>query len=475
LQGPQDEVTPLRYVSTRGAAPVLGFEDVLLAGLASDGGLYVPANWPSLSTAELGDLRGRPYSEVALAVMRPFIGGAVPEGELVRMIREAYAGFRHAAVTPLRQLDANHWLLELFHGPTLAFKDVAMQFLARLMDWALERRGGRATIVVATSGDTGGAAVEAFRWSRRVDLFVLHPQGRVSEVQRRQMTTVAARHVYNIAIAGTFDDCQGLVKAMFADAPFRDRLRLTAVNSINWARILAQTVYYVAAGLALGAPGRSVSFSVPTGNFGDIFAGYAAKRMGLPIERLIIATNINDILARALNTGRYEVEEVAPTASPSMDIQVSSNFERQLFEALGRDSGALLPLMQGLGQSGAFSIPEPALHWLRATFDARRIDEAETISTIASAASDSAVILDPHTAVGYAAARRSAVRETPMITLATAHPAKFPEAVERATGTRSLLPSGLADLYGRREEFEALPNRLADVEAFIGRRCSVEA
>jgi threonine synthase len=456
----------LRYVSTRGTAPVVGFQDVLLTGLAGDGGLYLPENWPEWSAEDLRRLAGRPYPEVAFAVMHPFVGDEIPQADFRRMIDDTYARFDHPAVTPLRQLDANQWLLELFHGPTLAFKDLAMQLLARLIDWALERQDSHATIIGATSGDTGGAAVEAFRGSRRAQLFILHPHGRVSEVQRRQMTTVDAPNVHNIAIEGNFDDCQALVKAMFNDRGFRERNRLAGVNSINWARIMAQTVYYVTAALALGAPGRPVSFAVPTGNFGDVFAGWAAKRMGLAVDRLVIATNVNDILHRTLETGRYEVTGVQPTASPSMDIQVSSNFERLLFEATGRDAGEVARLMQGLAQSGAFTVPPTALERIRKDFSSHRCDEDETRACIAATWKETGELLDPHSAVGYAAARKSD-GSAPMVTLATAHPAKFPDAVEAASGVRPVAPARLAELMDRPERYDVLPGEFADVSAYI--------
>jgi threonine synthase len=456
----------LHYVSTRGTAPVLGFKDVLLTGLASDGGLYVPQRWPRWSADDFRRLAGRPYAEAAFAVMRPFIGDAIPHADFRRMVDEVYARFDHPAVAPLRQLDANHWLLELFHGPTLAFKDLAMQLLARLIDWALEQQDSHATIIGATSGDTGGAAVEAFRSSRRAHLFILHPYGRVSEVQRRQMTTVDEPNVHNIAIEGNFDDAQALVKAMFNDAGFRERNRLAGVNSINWARIMAQTVYYVTAALALGAPDRRVSFAVPTGNFGDVFAGWVAKTMGLPIDQLVIATNVNDILHRTLQTGRYEVTRVEPTVSPSMDIQVSSNFERLLFEATGRDAGEVSRLMQGLRQSGAFTVPDAALKRITAEFSSHRCDEDETRACIAATWRQTGELLDPHTAVGYAAARQ-ADGAAPMVTLATAHPAKFPDAVEAASGVRPVAPARLAALMHRPERYDVLPGEFEAVSAYI--------
>ena len=460
----------VRYVSTRGEAPELGFEDVLLTGLARDGGLYVPASWPEFSPRDLRQLRGATYEETALAVVRPFIAGAVPETDLKAMIAAAYAGFGHPAVAPLKQLDDNHWLLELFHGPTLAFKDVAMQLLARLMDWSLARRRTRATIVGATSGDTGGAAIEAFKASAHASIFILHPHGRVSEVQRRQMTTVASPSVHNIALEGNFDDCQAIVKALFNDHAFRDEVSLAGVNSINWARIMAQIVYYVTAATSLGSPDRSVSFCVPTGNFGDIFAGFAAKRMGLPIDRLLIATNVNDILDRTLKTGRYDMRGVTPSSSPSMDIQISSNFERLLFEVHGRDPYAVRRLMHGLSQSGAFTIGNRELDQIRHEFDSMAVDESLTVSTIRETLAATGELLDPHTAVGYAAARRAAASASPMITLATAHPAKFPDAVEKASGIRPGLPKRLQHLLTAAERFTVLPNSAEAVRDFIRQR-----
>ncbi|WP_395663241.1 threonine synthase [Aestuariivirga sp.] len=457
----------MRYVSTRGEAPELGFEDVLLTGLARDGGLYVPAQWPELGTRAITALQGKSYEEVAQAVIQPFIGGAIPADELRHMIDGAYASFGHPAVAPLKQLDDNQWLLELFHGPTLAFKDVAMQLLARMMDWALARRGTRATIVGATSGDTGGAAIEAFRSSRHAAVFMMHPHGRVSEVQRRQMTTVDSRSVHNIAIEGNFDDCQAIVKALFNDLAFRDSVGLAGVNSINWARIMAQTVYYVTAALSLGSPGRAVSFSVPTGNFGDIFAGLVAKRMGIAIDRLVIATNVNDILDRTLKTGRYEMRGVKTSTSPSMDIQISSNFERLLFEVHGRDPHAVRRMMAGLAQSGAFTIGNRELDQIRHEFGSGATDEAGTAATIARTLSETAELLDPHTAVGYAVARSAATSASPMVTLATAHPAKFPDAVEKASGIRPALPKRLAHLMAAEERFTVLPNDVSRVRDFI--------
>ncbi len=462
----------MRYVSTRGEAPELGFEDVLLTGLARDGGLYVPTSWPQLSPETLRNLRGKTYEEVALAVMTAFIGDAIPRAQLSAMIAAAYGNFGHPAVAPLKQLDDNQWLLELFHGPTLAFKDVAMQILARLMDWALEKCKGRATIVGATSGDTGGAAIEAFKDSRHASIFILHPHGRVSDVQRRQMTTVDRPAVHNIALEGTFDDCQAIVKALFNDHRFRDDHGLAGVNSINWARIMAQIVYYVTSAISLGAPARAISYTVPTGNFGDMFAGLVAKRMGVPMDRLVIATNVNDILDRTLRTGRYEVLGVRPSSSPSMDIQISSNFERLLFEAYGRNAEALRLLMALLGQSGAFEIAAGPLQAIRAEFTSAATDEAETARTIRDTLKATGELLDPHTAVGYAAAR-SHKGTSPMVTLATAHPAKFPDATERAAGVRPSLPPRLSGLMAATERFTVLPNDIEAVKAHIRERSAV--
>ena len=458
----------MRYVSTRGEAPPLGFMDVTLAGLARDGGLYVPENWPRLSAETIASFAGKPYAEVAVEVIRPFVGDTISEAELSRLAREAYGTFRHPAVVPVAQFGAGTFLLELFHGPTLAFKDVAMQLLARLMDHALAARGERTTIVVATSGDTGGAAVEAFRGRERADLFVLFPQGRISDVQRRMMTTANDNNVHALAVEGTFDDCQALVKGLFNHHAFRDRVRLSGVNSINWARIVAQVVYYFTAAATLGAPHRKVSFTVPTGNFGDIFAGYVAARMGLPIDRLVIATNINDILTRTLATGTYDVREVVATSSPSMDIQVSSNFERLLFEATGRDAAAVRAMMASLAQSGRFSLSSEALSRIRALFNADRADEEETAATIRTALRETLRLIDPHTAVGLAVAEKE-TRDpaVPMIVLGTAHPAKFPDAVEAACGVRPALPDWLSDLPERPERATAMPVDQAAIEKFI--------
>jgi len=457
------------HVSTRGEAPAIGFTEALLTGLARDGGLYVPESWPRLSPETISAFAGQRYADVAKAVLSVFVGDEIPKPDLDRMIEDAYSGFRHPAVCPLTQLDENLFALELFHGPTLAFKDLAMQLLGRLMDYVLKAKGTRATIVGATSGDTGSAAVEAFKGLDQVDVFILYPHGRVSDVQRRQMTSVAAPNVHAIALEGTFDDCQNIVKALFNDIRFRDELQLSGVNSINWARVAAQVVYYFTAAVALGAPHRAVSFSVPTGNFGDILAGWVAKQMGLPIERLMIGTNANDILARTLTSGRYEIRGVVPTTSPSMDIQISSNFERLLFEASQRDSATVRRLMASLAQSGAFTLDENALSAIRQDFSADSASEQTVSEEMADTWRGAGYTLDPHTATGTHAAR-GLLRQrpsTPVVSLATAHPAKFPDAVERATGLRPPLPRHLADLMHRQERFTVLPKEQAAVERFI--------
>ncbi|HEX2724373.1 MAG TPA: threonine synthase [Beijerinckiaceae bacterium] len=462
------------HISTRGEAPAIGFSDALLTGLARDGGLYVPDAWPALSREKIQGFAGRRYADVAKAVLGALIDD-IPVAELGRMVEEAYAGFRHPAICPLTQIGDNLFVLELFHGPTLAFKDVAMQLLGRMMDHVLKARGGRATIIGATSGDTGSAAVEAFRGSSQVDVFILYPHGRVSDVQRRQMTTVDAPNVHAIALEGTFDDCQAIVKGLFNHARFRDELHLSGVNSINWARIAAQTVYYFTAAVALGGPHRLVSFSVPTGNFGDILAGWIARRMGLPVGRFMLATNANDILARVLATGSYEVRTVTPTTSPSMDIQVSSNFERLLFEAYGRDAAAVRRLMANLAQARAFTVDAAPLARLRAEFAAHAVGEEAVADEIAATWRDAAYLLDPHTAVGVRAGRAllGGEPQTPVVALATAHPAKFPEVVERATGVRPQLPAHLAMLMDRAERFTALANDQSAVESFIRERARV--
>jgi threonine synthase len=462
----------LQHISTRGEAPAIGFTDALLAGLARDGGLYVAERWPALDRHAIGEFAGRRYADVAKTVMAAFIDGDVPDPDLDRMIDDAYAGFRHPAVCPLVQIGDNLFVLELFHGPTLAFKDLAMQLLGRLMDHALRARGGRATIVGATSGDTGSAAVEAFRGLDQVDVFILYPHGRISDVQRRQMTGVDAANVHALAVGGTFDDCQTIVKGLFNHARFRDELGLSGVNSINWARVAAQVVYYFTAAVALGGPHRPVSFSAPTGNFGDVLAGWIAKRMGLPVDRLMVATNANDILHRALTTGTYAVQAVTPTTSPSMDIQVSSNFERLLFEAHARDGAAVRGLMRSLAEARAFTIAEEPLRRIRAEFESQAVDEAGVADEIGATWREAGYLIDPHTAVGVRAARSLLASRpgTPVVALATAHPAKFPKAVERATGRHPALPPHLAGLMDRPERFTVLANDQAVVESVIRER-----
>jgi len=456
------------YISTRGEAPALGFCDALLAGLARDGGLYVPREWPTLTKKEIRAFRGKSYQDVAFAVLSPFTNGEIPADVFRGMIDDAYATFRHPAVAPLVQTGPNSFVMELFHGTTLAFKDVAMQLLARLMDYALEKRGQKATIVGATSGDTGGAAIDAFAGRERTDIFILFPHGKVSPVQQRQMTTSIEANVHALAINGNFDDCQNLVKAMFNDAGFRDKVRLSGVNSINWARIMAQVVYYFTTAVALGGPDRKISFTVPTGNFGDIFAGYVAKRMGLPIDRLVIATNENDILARTLKTGRYEMRAVKATTAPSMDIQISSNFERLLFEANGRDASKVRAAMESLKQSSGFSISEKALKFIKKDFRAGRASEKQVAETIRKTLAETGYLLDPHTAIGVFVAEKNERSTSPMVTLATAHPAKFPAAVKSACGIDPALPTWLAGLMTREERFDVLDPELKAVESFIG-------
>ncbi len=456
----------MKYISTRGQAPELDFEGAMLSGLARDGGLYVPETFPVFTAAEIKALRGKPYADVAFAVCSKYTSGSIPDTQLRAMVDAAYATFDHIATTPLKQIAPNHYLLELFHGPTIAFKDVAMQLLARMMDWSLARLGKRAVIVGATSGDTGGAAIEAFQHSKNASIFILHPHGLVSDVQRRQMTTVTSPSVHNIALEGNFDDCQAIVKALFNDLAFRDKVSLAGVNSINWVRIMAQIPYYFYAALQLGAPERAVSFTVPTGNFGNIFAGLVAKRMGLPIDQLVIATNSNDILDRTLKTGSYTATGVHATQSPSMDIQVSSNFERLVWLANGGKPDIVRGLMASLGQSGSYTLAAPALDAIRSEFISGAIGEAETATMMAQALKESGELLDPHTAVGYAVARQTKTA-SPMITLATAHPAKFPVAVEKATGIIPHLPSRLSHLMKAQESFKILPNSAAAVKEEI--------
>ncbi len=459
----------MNYISTRGEAPRLGFSDAVLAGLARDGGLYLPQEWPRFSAAEIRAMRGLTYQQVALRVLTPFVGGEIAAPVLEKLVNEAYATFRHEAICPLVQLGPNSFVLELFHGPTLAFKDVAMQLLARLMDHVLTERDQHATIVGATSGDTGGAAIEAFAGRSRTDIFILFPHGKVSPVQQRQMTTSTADNVHALAIEGNFDDCQGLVKELFNDHAFRDRVALSGVNSINWARIMAQIVYYFTSALSLGAPDRPVSFTVPTGNFGDIFAGYAARRMGLPVEMLTIATNDNDILARTLATGEYRMQGVVATTSPSMDIQVSSNFERLLFEASGRNAETVRRYMNGLRQSGAFTIERQEIETIREGFDAGRSTMDETAETIRATLAANGYLLDPHTATAVHVAAQKGGSATPNVILGTAHPAKFPAAVEAASGIAPALPAWLSGLMSAKENYTVLPSDKKMLEDHISR------
>jgi threonine synthase len=470
--GKDSQVKSVKYISTRGEAPLLSFTEALLAGLAQDGGLYLPESYPRLAPETIAGFAGRPYAQVAAEVIRPFMGDLLEPAVLDDMLEAAYARFDHVAVTPVSQIGDNLFLLELFHGPTFAFKDVAMQLLGRLMDHVLKVRGQRATIVGATSGDTGAAAIEAFRGLDNVDVFILYPHQRVSDVQRRQMTTIAADNVHVIALEGTFDDAQAILKGLFNHKSFRDDFALAGVNSINWARVVAQVVYYFTSAVALGAPHRPVSFAVPTGNFGDILAGWIAKQMGLPIERLLIATNANDILTRTLESGRYELRGVQATQSPSMDIQVSSNFERLLFEAYQRDASAVRRLMETLRQSGGFTLDSGPLASIRREFSAASANEAETTAEIARVWHETHRLVDPHTAVGISAARRGLLERShcPVITLATAHPAKFGSAIEKALGVAVELPPRLADILTRKEEFSVLSNDQASVESFIAAR-----
>lgn len=458
----------MRYISTRGSAPAHDFADVLLAGLAGDGGLFMPQTWPHFSPADFRSMRGLPYGELAARVMQPFVGTAIPFEVLQTICHEAYAGFGHPAIVPLVQLETGLFVQELFHGPTLAFKDMAMQVLGRLFDYVLTQRDKRVTIVGATSGDTGSAAIEACAGRDRIDIMILHPHGRTSLVQRRQMTTVHAANVGNVAVEGTFDDCQDLVKAMFADTGFRDEVRLSAVNSINWARIAAQIPYYVAAALALGAPDREIAFSVPTGNFGNVLAAWSARRIGLPVARLIVGSNRNDILARFLDSNDMSMAPVEPSLSPSMDIQVSSNFERVLFELLDRDAEATRKTMLDFRVTGRMTVPDPIWHRARGVFQGFRLDDPGTEAEIRRLHDATGYLADPHTAIGVAAARAlPCAGGVPVVAIATAHPAKFPDAMERATGRRPALPPRMADLFDREERFTVLPNDLVTVEASV--------
>jgi threonine synthase len=450
----------MRYVSTRGRAAELGFCDALLAGLATDGGLYVPQTWPNNPT-----LAGSTYASKAASLMAPYVEGEIPQDVFAQLCTTAYSTFRDPAVVPLVQIAPEHYLLELFHGPTLAFKDVALQLIGQLFDYVLTQRNQRVMIVGATSGDTGSAAIDGVKGCKNVDIVILYPNGRVSDVQRRQMTTITSPNVHTVAVDGTFDDCQDLVKAMFNDAPFREANRLSAVNSINWARVMAQTVYYFT---ALETLGRSASFSVPTGNFGNVLAGWIAKQMGADIDKLIVGSNSNDILTRFFETHSMDMLPVIPTLSPSMDIQVSSNFERLLFEMNNRDGGATTEQLNRFRQSGKLSVePDQYAKWIAPTFRAHRASNDETLAVMKRIYGESGMLVDPHTAVGIASAEACAEPGIPTITLATAHPAKFPDAVKKATGVHPALPDHVADLFDREERIVNLPNDLQAIEAFV--------
>jgi len=456
-----------QFISTRGEAPKAGFADVLLSGLAPDGGLYMPAAWPQFSASEIAAFAGRRYQDVAFAILTRFVGDSFTAAELKEDIEAAYAGFSHAEIAPLSAMTGNRYLLELFHGPTFAFKDIALQILGRLFSRALTRRGGKATIVAATSGDTGSAAIAALGGLPNIEVFVLHPKGRVSEVQRRQMTTSGHANVHNIALEGSFDDAQSIVKGLFAEQEFAREISLTAVNSINFVRIAAQSVYYFTASAALGKP---ATFIVPTGNFGDIFAGEAAERMGLAAGRLVIATNANDIMARALNDGVYEAGTAHHTISPSMDIQVASNFERALFEASGRDADWTRGAMESFARDKRLVLPAPILSELRSRYDARSSDDDDTLSTINAIAGTSGRVIDPHTAVAVNALRKFGFREEPMVVLSTAHPAKFADAVINATGAPPPMPPELQRVLDLPEQLDILPNSPALIRQFISSR-----
>ena len=462
----------MKYISTRGGGQPQNFETVLLAGMAPDGGLYVPESWPSV---DISALKGKPYSEVAFAVMYPFVGACIPADDFKEMVEQTYAGatFRHKDVVPLHHLKDNIYIMELFHGPTIAFKDIALQLLGRLFDYVLKQRKERITIVGATSGDTGSAAIEGCKACEQADMFILHPRGRVSDVQRKQMTTIDAPNVYNIAVDGSFDDCQNMVKAMFADEEFRGAINLSAINSINWARIMAQIVYYYTSALSLGAPDKSISYVVPTGNFGDIFAAYSAQKMGLPIKSLCVASNKNDILTRFFESGTMHIDKSYQTLSPSMDIQISSNFERYLFDLLGRNAERLNSVMNSFKENGTFAVSEEHLQKARAQFTASRADDKTTLALIKEVYNTTDYILDPHTAVGMEGVKTLAKElgaDEPVALLATAHPAKFPDAVEDAIGLRPPLPEHLADLFDREEILSELPNDLPSVMDYVRTR-----
>lgn len=463
----------VQYVSTRGPGPAHGFLDVMMAGMAPDGGLYLPTEWPKLDCSLLDHMAGLSYPEMAFHVIRPFVGGTIPDDILAQILNDTYTPdhFDHTAYTPLNQVGPNAWVMELFHGPTYSFKDYALQFLGRLFDYVLEQRGQRITIVGATSGDTGSAAIEACRNCRNIDIFILHPKGRTSEIQRRQMTTVSAPNVFNIALEGTFDDCQGIVKELFADHAFRDDVHLSAVNSINWVRIMAQIVYYAVACVALGAGRRHVSFAVPTGNFGNVYAGYAARRMGLPIRNLVVASNRNDILTRFFETGDMKIEGVMPSLSPSMDIQVSSNFERYLCDLMNRDHHGLASLMNSFKTQKSFRLSEELMSRARQDFHSYRCSDEDTLTMMKRCHDATGIVIDPHTAVGFHAAQYELEKDpsTPMVMLACAHPAKFPDAVRRAIGIDPVMPEAMARVKTRAEQLMVLPNDLDKVRNYIRR------
>ena len=458
----------MKYISTRGNAPKLAFDDVLLTGLARDGGLYLPETWPQFSAADLAKMKDLSYVDLAVKVMLPFVEEVVSRDELTKIVTDTYGAFDTDDVAPLVKLGDNEYVLELFHGPTLAFKDYALQFLGRMFDHVLTKRGSKLTIVGATSGDTGSAAIEACRDRDNIEIFILHPKGKVSEVQRRQMSTVLSDNVHNIALGGNFDDCQNTVKALFADETFRDEVNLSAVNSINWARIMAQVVYYFWSALRAGAPDTSVAYAVPTGNFGNVFAGYVAKQMGLPISQFVIGSNANDILIRFIETGRMESKDVYETTSPSMDIQISSNFERFMFELLDRDSSALNDAMQEFKETGHFAVTDLFMERLKEVMDGERFDDAGTAKLIGDVYKETGYLLDTHSAIGVGAARaRRWDKAVPMVILATAHPAKFPDAVKAASGVHPELPAHLSDLYEREEKYSELPGSFEITKAYI--------
>ena len=460
----------MKYVSTRGQAPILNFDEVLLAGLARDGGLYVPAQWPHFSADQMRAMRGLSYAQVAALVMEPFVEGCLTKQELTDICIATYGAFSHPAVAPLKQFGPDNWVMELFHGPTLAFKDYALQLVGRLFDHVLTKRGEHVTIVGATSGDTGSAAIEACRDRQAIKIVILHPKGRVSPVQRKQMTSVLSANVRNLAVDGTFDDCQDIVKALFNDHDFRDKFNLSAVNSINWARIMAQIAYYFWAAISLGAPDRPIAFSVPTGNFGNVFAGYAAQRMGLPVARFVVGSNSNDILTRFFATGAMTAQGVAPTLSPSMDIQVSSNFERLLWEFLGRDGNATAQLMNAFSQNGAYSVPEATWAGIKALFQGFRFDDAATSQLMRDTYQQTGEILDPHSVIGYGASLAATLPAgVPVVSLATAHPAKFPDAVTQATGIHPALPPHLADLLDRPERLDEIAADATQIKDYVSR------